>query len=154
MVSNVRFLQLGLTQQVSPPSKPYCEAVPTSYCQGLRGQITRTKRGLSGEAQQSGLTDAPRISLCYYRCYMLDNGHERHVAVPAWQAQSAGPGVARRRAGRCSNGTLGRLCLFLPSWEISRSNIARADASQRPGKLWRHRRWPRRDWLDHYGMVL
>jgi hypothetical protein len=41
-------------------------------------------------------------------------------------------------AGRCGDRTLGGLCLFLPSWEISRGEISRADASQRAGKLWWH----------------
>jgi hypothetical protein len=54
MVSNIRFLQRGLTQQISPPSKPYCEAVPASYCQGLRGQITRTKRGSAERPSSPG----------------------------------------------------------------------------------------------------
>jgi hypothetical protein len=36
------------------PSKPYCEAVPASYCQGLRGQITRTKRGSAERPSSPG----------------------------------------------------------------------------------------------------
>jgi len=60
-------------------------------------------------------------------------------------------GVARRRASRRGDGTVGRLCVFLPSCEIFRDDIVRAGASQRPGKLWWHCHWPRCDWLDHYG---
>ena len=64
------------------PSKPYCEPSRLDTAKAARPDHT-DKMGLSGEVHPPGLTDAPRISLCYYRRYMLDNCHERHVAVLA-----------------------------------------------------------------------